>query len=377
MRSVLILGALAGCSYEPPVIQQTTGLSSIAGEVVVAVPVEQVGDVVIFLSEATNPMPPYGTGLPVAATEVRASDFGEDASGLVSAPWAASDMPDGDYVITALMDVDGNFSPLVDAMSTATCGDIVGAHLDDITNQQLAPVHVDGAGIGTFVPDVTIVLAQEIPFAPPAFTGGDTVDSAAAAQNPTSQVYTLDAVGIHSSIFDVPGPEDFGPDSCGAIFPLYAPDEDGDGHFDPHPNPAIAAQGVFNVWPKVFLQYLGVPSTDDQGNTTYASGLAEGEAWAGENVPSPRYTLLGTLQPGQTVYEPSLDYVWLPAALHITPENPAGEIVQDVSQIPKGAWSITMISFTGQTWTIPNKLVTYPPTGDWDPSIEGGVLDVE
>jgi len=29
----------------------------------------------------------------------------------------------------------------------------------------------------------------------------------------------------------------------------------------------------------------------------------------------------------------------------------------DPDQIPRGAWSITAISETGQTWTVPNELV--------------------
>ena len=32
------------------------------------------------------------------------------------------------------------------------------------------------------------------------------------------------------------------------------------------------------------------------------------------------------------------------------------EIVQDPTAIPKGAWAVSVISFTGQTWTVPHEL---------------------
>jgi hypothetical protein len=379
MRTLPLLLALAACQWTPPVIPRDPAMSAIAGDVVLAVPIEQAGPVVIFISEASNPMPPTGTGRPIAATSVRPGDFSASEGGLVTAPWSASNIPDGDYYITAVMDNDDNFGALIDPMAAASCGDIVGAHLDDITNQGLAVVHVDGGGIGTLVDEVTIVLAQTIPFQPPAFTidGNNSVDAAEGGQDPTSQVYTVKALPIQSSLLQFDGPAAVAEGGCGTIFPLYAPDDDGDGHFDPHPNPAVAEQGVFNVWPKIFVQYLGTPVDNDDGSVTYENDMEEGESWAGENVPSPKYTLLGTLSPGATVLKDDLDYVWLPGALHFTAEHPEGEIVQDVSLIPRGAWSLTMISFTGQTWTIPNVLPAYPVEGDWDPSSQTVVLDVE
>jgi hypothetical protein len=59
---------------------------------------------------------------------------------------------------------------------------------------------------------------------------------------------------------------------------------------------------------------------------------------------------------------------FLPAAQHTFPSaegecpgvwsnGTCVETVLDPDQIPRGAWSITAIAETGQTWTVPNELV--------------------
>lgn len=368
---VASLGLLSACTYEPAVeipINPATGepdaaSNVISGTVVLAGPVETIGPVMLFVSAASNPMPPYGTGSPISVGTVPANRFTSSGTGIQSAPFSVSGVPDGEYVITALMDVDGDFSPIIEAMSGATCGDIAGAHLTNLQGSSFGVVDVADGGLAQ---GVTVVLGSTLPLERPAFTldnfgaGGGVVASSEAALDPTSQTFSLTSTGVHSAIYDLAGPEDFGTAACGTILPLYAPDADNNGQFDPHPK--YAALGLKDVWPKVYLEYLGQPTLAD-GSVTFDSGLAPGERWAAESVPSPAYLALGDVEPGGTTFESQLEFVWLPAAQHTTVDASGietVETVQDPSQIPKGAWAITLVSFTGQTWTVPNELAAFP-----------------
>ena len=70
-----------------------------------------------------------------------------------------------------------------------------------------------------------------------------------------------------------------------------AVDADNDGIVDPHPDhdPAL---GVKDIWPRVYLQYLGVPERDGAGNialdedgnpTIEPPDLPDGHFWGSEN----------------------------------------------------------------------------------------------
>lgn len=370
---VLVVVLAAGCAYDAPLvpsIDPATGEDAvtanvITGDLVLAGPIDTLGPVMIFVTDAANPMPPYGTGRPITVGTVPADRFTATGTGELSAPYSVSNVPDGDYVITALMDVDRNFGPLVDAMGGATCGDVVGAHLADLQTGALGVVSVAGGDLAAGVP---IILGNTLPLERPAFTvagfglGGNVVDPLATLTDPTSQRLTLVAQGIDSAIYTLPGPASFGPTSCGAIFPVWAPDTDGDGNYDPHPT--FGALGLPDLWPRVYLQYLGVPTGDPRAPFE-TSGLGAGESWAAEAMPSPAYALLGMVPPGGRGYFPTLDMVWLPAAEHTTAAGT--EVVQDPTAIPAGAWSITVVSFTGETWTVPNQLAGFPSA---DPSFQ-------
>ncbi len=180
------------------------------------------------------------------------------------------------------------------------------------------------------------------------------------------------SIGVHSEIYDIVGPDQLGVDPCASFLPLYGSDEDGDGKIDPHPN--YAAQGLSLVWPRAFLTYLGEQNADG----TFTTGLAVGERWAAESVPNPSYALTGQVSPGVVSPKTEMTYFWLPGARHITAENPAGEVILDVAQIPKGLWGVTLISFTGQTWNVPNDLWRFDATDpSFDPSSQNEWLVVE
>jgi hypothetical protein len=388
-RSFLSFIFAIGCDYEAPLVPPIDANGDaiavknvISGELVLADADAVLGTVLVFVTDSANPMPPTGTGRPVTFAAVPSSAFTGDAAGIQSAPFSVSNIPDGDWVVTAVMDVDGNFHPLTSALAGATCGDVGGAHLTDWESGELASVSVAG---GVLVDDVTIVLGSTFPFERPASTidnygeGGEAIDSAEAAVNTLSQVYALESMAVNSELLELGGPEDFDAGECGAIFPLYAPDADGDGEFDPHPT--YGDLGLYDIWPRVYLQFLGTPIEAD-GRVTFENELAVGESWAAENVPNPTYAIFGTAQPGQTAFLDRLEALWLPGARHTTTTAEDGavtsETVTDVSLIPKGAWSVTVITHTGQTWSLPNDLYRYEPTvGSFDPDSQKQWLDVQ
>lgn len=375
------IALLLGCPYDAPLVPSIDAngepkpvLNVISGEVVLGLDAAP-APVMVFVTAASNPMPPYGTGRPATITTVDPSSFATDTAGIKSAHFSVANVPDGDYVLTALMDVDGDFSPFVDAMGGATCGDVVGAHVTDLVTRTLAPVTVGG---GSHAEDITLLLASELSTERPAFEiagfglGGGVVDALAPAG---SQEFDLLATGIHADIYDLDGPEALLAGECGAAFLITAPDADGDGDYDPHPT--YGALGLDDVWPRVYLQYLGVPNADG----TFTKSLAPGESWAAEAVPEPAYTRLGVIPPGGMTLSPTLYVTWLPAASHTTVGDdgvPVTETVTTPLDLPLGAWSVTVVEPTGQTWTVPNSLVRWGSTVDgYDPTDQFAFIVVE
>jgi hypothetical protein len=46
--------------------------------------------------------------------------------------------------------------------------------------------------------------------------------------------------------------------------------------------------------------------------------------------------------------------------------------------VPTGAWEVTVVLETGQTWTLPNETAAYPATDDsFDATLQGGYLTIE
>ncbi len=382
MKNILWLG-LVGCAYDAPIVPPTDAsgdeipvLNVISGEILLATTVETPGHVIVFATDAANPMPPYGTGRPITISTVPASEFTDVAVGMRSAPFTVSGVPDGEWVLTALMDIDGDFNPLSLGMSGSTCGDVGGAYLTDLTTRALAPVQVAD---GQLVADITITLASVFPLERPSFSvtgfgaGGGVVDPSAATPG-----FALTSMGIHSELVELAGPEAFGTAACGTIFPLYAPDSDDDGAFDPHPTYGEA--GLADVWPRIYATWLGEPILSEDG-VTFNSTLEAGESWTAEHVPSPAYVMDGTLTPGSYAYEAGLDVLWMPIARHTYLDangTPTSEVITDPAEIPSGAWSITVVSFTGQSWTVPNDLAAYESTDpDFDPLSQLAWLTVQ
>jgi hypothetical protein len=366
---ILALSLVGGCAYHPPldpprddVGNLASNVNVIAGTVVADIDVP--GNVILFATDASNPMPPYGTGTPVTFSSVPASKFSDDGTGLKSADFAIGGVPDGDYTITALMDLDDSFHPLYSSRAGASCGDVVGAYIDSLSSRALATIHVEG---NEKVDGASILLGSVIPVERPAFQfngfgttdQGDNDNVVDRTADPTvhPEEFRLLSTGVHSQLLETPDPGQ----PCGPVFLVYAPDADGDGMYDP--SPTYGSLGLYDLWPRIYLQYLG--------------DLAPGESWAAEAVPDPAFALLGKVPPGGTTITTDLSVAWLPAAQHFQSDGTV-EVVQDPSQIPTGNWSVTVVSNTGQTWTLPNELAAYGSTdGVFSPGAQAGYLVVQ
>lgn len=356
MLPALFVGALsllAGCVPDVPIDPDAPDVANALSGTVAVNGAETLGPVLILLYDPADPPPPTGTGAPLTFATVPAEAFTGASAGMQSAPWSLTGVADGTWLVTALMDVDGDFQPFLGSNSGATCGDWLGAHVGDLNTGDVAPITVSG---GLLVDDVTVVIGTEMTTERPAFTIQTSAVSQTSAE---TQLVTLQSTGIHSEIVDLGDP---GTD-CGVYFPFYAPDSDGDGQLDPHPTPALAQAGLFDVWPRVYLQYAG----DD---------LEQGEGWATEAPLYPTPILTGEATVGVPAAVTSVDAVFVPAAVHTLPDGTEETVY--APNLPAGPWSVTVISFTGQTWSVPNEVAAFGATvATFDPAGQGATLLVE
>lgn len=375
-----VLFGVASCGYQAPLLDLPPPDNVIAGEVVVS-GVDEPANVVVLLFDAADPGPPAGTGSPLTFTTVAADAFHGQADGLQGAPYTFTGIPDGTYLVQGLMDRDGDFNPFEGTLAGSTCGDVVGGHLDDVVAQQLAPVRVEG---GQLLDGIPLLLALQVPFERPAFAlDGASVSQSAAADPLTPQTFTLAATAVHTAFgedlpLDLDGPCVPVPDSplcdptqlqpCQTALWVNVRDGDADGV------PDLRPEGIPDVWPRVYLQLI-----DDS--------LEPGEAWSAEALPLGAELgamALGAPAPvpfGQPVPLGQLSVTWLPVAVHTLPDGTEERVdLREGGAIPTGAWAVTVVLESGQTWTVPNTLAeigvsTQPDR--FDPTTQGQVLVIE
>jgi hypothetical protein len=375
---------LAACAYEPPVDPEAPPPASVlAGEVVVD-GVEVPGDVVVLAFDAADPPPPSGTGMPLTFATVPAHAFSEPGAGLLAAPWTLTGLPAGDYLLTAVMDLDGDFNPFDPVTAGATCGDVAGAHVVDLAGGQPAVVSLPAS---TRIDDVSIVVGRPVPLERPAFTVTGTVSRAASLDPTTPQTFLLTATAVHSALADDLPVDLTGPcpplgdqplcdpaalSPCDTALWVEVVDANADGVPDLRTDlPPEAA--IPDVWPRVYLTLLDPP---------------EGQAWSAEAIPL--LAELGAMQLGAPAPVPfgtpvpmaSTSVTWLPVARRI---RDGEETTWDLrtsapDAIPAGAWAVTVVLRSGQTWTVPNILgalgVTTQPDV-FDPAGQSGRLLLE
>ncbi len=390
-RTLLLVGLVAGCTYQAPVDPaRPTPRSVIRGEVLLT-GVDAPGDTIVFVYRAADPPPPAGTGRPVGFTTIPAAAFG-GGRGTSSAPYTITNLEPGTYLLRGLTDRDGDFNPLDSSTAGATCGDVAGAYLSDLALGTPGTVEV---GPNDRVEGITVVVGSTIPIERPAFTLADAWVNRADALDPTTpQRFTLQATAVHAAFgpdfpLDLAGPCpqlpgtplcDAGLDPCQTALWVHIVDADGDGLPDLRQDlPAEA--GIPDVWPRVYLELLDPP---------------EGERWTAEAIPLLTELATGTLDPipiGQPVPLHTLSVTWLPVARHT---HPGGALFDESSgldydlidmratgnpaSIPEGAWSVTVVASSGQTWTLPNRLATIGVSTRpeaFDPDAQGDALIVE
>lgn len=367
MRSdLLLLGLVAGCAYDAPDNPFADALlNQITGEVV-AGDVEITQPVTIFASDADNPMPPFGTGSPASFATIAGASFTRPVGGIRSAPYSMPGLADGDWLLTAFMDNDRDFHPAAPTLAGATCGDLVGGHLTSLDDRDLAPITLAG---GEHVGDISILLGSRLTTERPAFTlETDTIS----LSSPEPRLLRLQAVGIEAAFGEtlplrLDGP--FDPNAvapCRTAFEVHFRDANGDGLVDPDPGypPDF---GLFDVWPKVYLEWLGLPvdtDGDDAPDDFDRSALPDGDRLVTQALaytPCPPATQ-GCQPPeatrvGQPFLVPTLD-VQLSGTILRRAADGTQAPLGAFDPSPTGAWRVTVVLESGQTWQVPNELDT-------------------
>jgi hypothetical protein len=358
MRQTFSLIAIltTACGYTAPLDPNAElGDNTLSGTVVLS-HTDTLGPVMVLVYDAETPPPPSGTGRPLSLATVPAERFNTDLNGLLSAPFAVPNLPDGEFLLTALMDVDQDFHPIIagGTLAGGTCGDLVGGYVTDVLDPVLATISVSG---GTLHDQISVPLARELVVERSAFTLPDSsiLDRALAGSNPTQpQTFSLNATAIHSAAgLDLTGPFD-GTDPCDTSFHVVLVDADLNGIPDPHHDPSLAAMGLLDVWPRIYLQYLG--ETD------------EGEAYLGQAVVAPTLLTHPDLILNAPLLLNQLTAMWLPGALHLQSGGRESVITNPLT-LPAGEWAVSVVSLTGQTWTVPNGLAGFESVGlGFDPA---------
>lgn len=375
MRSSLWFALLAvgACDYTAPLDPEADAvLNSVHGTVTFAGPERPDAPVFVILYDAMDPPPPSGTGGPVTFAAVDSSAFTGDGAGMQSAPFAITRVPDGQYLVQALMDVDGDFRPSPPILGGGTCGDWAGAHVTELVDPQVAPVTLAG---GTLTDDVLVVLSAQYPLERPAFRIGDnTLDRA----DPSDWNFTVEATDIRTSATELDGPFAGDPTtllgSCETTFLVHVVDADGDGNPDPHWlfEGGPAPDGAYAIWPRIYIQY--VPEDTDTGEAE----LLPGESYAAEVFVFPDFLLTGEVPVGIPVPRNTLTAQFAGQVLHTLPDG-TEEFVSG-ADIPDGAWAVTLVAETGQTWTVPNALAAPDLFGErvtdesWLPETQASVV---
>lgn len=266
---------------------------------------EEEGTVYVVAFSAANPGPPEGTGTPVGIATIPNEALMAAGAGVREAPFTIRGLPDGTYVLVAILDANGDFSPLVPLVAQPNAGDVLGAGT--------APITVSG-GIAE---GAVVQIGQSLPFDRPAFSFDEDI-AIPRTSLPTS--IRLDAHDIAAL-----GIED-------AVFPVSLAGEDADGDNLP------------DLRPRVLLTRMG------PGDPRTAPSSSPLTIIPGIVNPIP---FLATLAGGTPVVPAtSLEIILPPIALVA---NAAGGFDR-VSPPPEGRYRVNVLSATGQTWSVPSDL---------------------
>ncbi|HZR08923.1 MAG TPA: hypothetical protein VFA79_10105, partial [Myxococcales bacterium] len=208
-------------------------------------PAVKSGNIIVqaYRDDPFNPPPPLGAALPVRVQILPATAAVPDGLGFTAA-YRIDGLPQGNYRVQALDDVDGNFSPL-NLLRTPTAGDLIGAAVDG----QGRPASI--AVSGNVTADVT--LATRVTSDPPAFE----IDPATPAQMPVDQVTPV-RFSVRAKPLAFPAGRATAPH-----FAVQLVRDSGAAAVD------ADHDGLPDVWPRVFLVRLD--PADPAGLTQYVS----------------------------------------------------------------------------------------------------------
>lgn len=380
----LALATLLTSCDQPPVVptddrRQNSRTSRIDGELVVQGTAR--GNAVAFLYNSARPPPPAGTGRPIGFTFIPAEQIYGAAltdrtiSGPFTAPYTFSLVPPGQYIIRGFIDHDecagatggcrrSDFNPWFGVTAEPNAGDVGGAAVDANTRQQrVIDIKLEEGGVlqaATGIP-VSFSDSATIPLDRPAFTVTGT------------KVYSPTTTTPNKYLDLLPNPIQDGPiDQRRALaFTVKYYDDNRDGTPD-------------GFWPKVVVRKLdegdathltdendldhnGILDNVEDGAKDYEhvesgqDGKADLVVLTAGFDPTPVRALLNDSSgvpkrdpvTGDFVALPisSLRLVLGPAALDASYSPPV-----PLKTLPRGRYAIILISFTGQTWRVPNEL---------------------
>ncbi len=348
LQALVALCAATNCAWEAPLAPDAALAAAVLRGSVVLQGVDAPDDTFLLLFDAADPPPPEGIGEPANLVALPADRFAEAGEGSYAASYQFTEVQEGLWLLSVLVDVDGDFNPLLTSNAGATCGDLAGGHTGDLDSLELAAIDV---AAGSVTDDVIVLAQTELTVERPAISLlTDAIDVAGTELLP----FELESVGIASSLLELEGPYDGG-DPCGTAFLVHAVDDDGDGQADPHPDAQLAELEALDIWTRTYLEYLGDGSRE----------LQAGERYLAEAIVDTALVDEGLALPGQPEQLTELPLLFVPAALHVSEE---GEEQVSGNALPRGSWSVTVVQQTGQTWTVPNELVEHPSRSEeFDP----------
>lgn len=302
------------------------------------------GPTLLLLSEEANPMPPLGVGFPVTFSGTPPTAFGPPGAIQQGAPYAFTDVPPGGWFLLAVHDTDRNFHPGVLALSTPSCGDHTGWHVDDFTSRTPTPVQV---GVNDFVSDVAVGPLALLSTPDPACTvpGDRTLV--------TNTSVRFEAVAVDAAFGDltleIPAFGSAG--DCTAGFAFVREDADGNGSADA----SSLLPLIEERWPRFVFTWLGAPiDTDDDGVVDdFDRGNVDPDVTiAAIGDPAPADGPLPA--PGEMVITDALDVRFTGFGQRIEPDGTSTVLAG--TDLPSGAWGVNIISQQGQLWFLPNEL---------------------
>ncbi|MCK6544414.1 hypothetical protein L6R52_00960 [Myxococcota bacterium] len=306
-----------GTSTATPEPSQSVRMRMVAGpalpagriEGTVQVASNYTGDAYVIAFDATNPPPPVGTGRPVALATVPASAFSIIAGGSArEASFALTGLRNGSFLVRGFVDVERNFSPLVDLVAQPSARDVGGA-------ADPAVVTIASGSTAT----VRVVLDTPVLFDRPTFRFEQMELSRTSF--PARLVIESHAVPALGTTLE----------SAQLPIALGSGDADGD--------------NLRDLLPRVLLTRI-----TDGGDPRTAPDDPEGIIIPGIVDPLAYLAPLASGVPA--IPASSLSVILPPAAVKLGP----GGTRTLLSPPPAGRYRVNVLSATGQTWSVPSTL---------------------